>query len=69
MKLICDCGNTINFVSSAKEFIKEDGQEGYNDFVEQNGEPVKYDYLAFDIAHSYEFVWITCQKCGKSICI
>lgn len=55
MKIICDCGNSSE-IEITEEYDIED--ELYTGKIDK-----------FDIVESEYCVYITCNKCGKAICI
>jgi hypothetical protein len=55
MKIICDCGNEM-------EFIVGDGDED-----EKKGEYVKVDHYKFRFWEIHDEIGVVCEKCLKSI--
>lgn len=65
MKLICDCGNEMEFNEIDPETNeKYDLESEYGDGEEQYADK---DYNKFDIWAGHEVLMISCQQCGKAI--
>jgi len=57
MKLICDCGNKLDFIIEDKDNIDEFGCV----YAVKEGNIV--------ISSEHDQAWIDCKRCGKSIYI
>lgn len=59
MKIICDCGNEMEF--------KIDNEDIYESSIEENGDYCKLEHSKFDFWSEHDEAGMTCKKCGKSI--
>ena len=56
MKLVCDCGNEMEFINETDQVL-----------VEDYGCYVKKDYSKFDFWSMHDVAGIACNKCDKAI--
>jgi hypothetical protein len=56
VKIVCDCGNEMEFVPDNEEFEED-----------ENGTYVNKDYKKFDFWAEHDETGITCKQCKKSI--
>lgn len=61
IKLICDCGNEIEFDT----IDEETGQQ--TSITEDEGQYATLDYSKFNLWQMHDVVGIVCKKCDKSI--
>jgi hypothetical protein len=59
MKIVCDCGNEMEFVVDNSDIDKET--------IQEMGNYVIKDYRKFDFWAEHDEAGITCKQCKKSI--
>lgn len=61
MKIVCDCGNEMEFIPDNEDDINSEGS------IEEKGYYCKKDYAKFDFWATHDETGIVCKKCGKGI--
>jgi hypothetical protein len=61
MKIVCDCGSTIEL----NEFDKETGRKNHK--TEDEGRYVTYDINLLDTWETHDQIGLMCRSCGKAV--
>lgn len=61
MKIVCDCGNEMEFNTVDEETGKQ------TEVIEDEGQYATIDHSKFDFWEAHDVIGIICNKCSKAI--